>query len=127
MAIILIIDDEPGIRRSLRRILESDGHEVMDAEDGRVALRLEESTLPDLIITDVFMPEMDGIEFLLEHQETHPGIPIIAISGGGFADKEFVLKDADMIGAVATLSKPLGVDEVLAAVAKALEGTSRDE
>lgn len=122
MAIILIIDDESSIRRSLRRILEPDGHEILEAEDGLAALRLEESTLPDLVITDVFMPEMDGIEFLLDHQERHPDIPIIAISGGGFADTEFVLKDADMIGAVATLAKPLGVEEVRAAVELALAG-----
>lgn len=123
MATILVIDDEPAVRRSLRRILEAHGHRVIEAEDGREALRLEESNeLPDLVITDVFMPEMDGIEILLDHRERHPDIPIIAISGGGHADKEFVLRDADLIGATATLSKPLGIDDVMAAVNAALRG-----
>lgn len=122
MATILVIDDEPSIRRSLRRILEADGHQVLEAEDGRAALRLEDTNPVQLIITDVFMPEMDGIEFLIEHQERRPDVPIIAISGGGFADKEHVLTDAGMIGAVATLSKPLSVDDVREAVAKALGG-----
>lgn len=122
MASILVIDDEPSLRRSLRRILELDGHEVIEAEDGRAALALEEDRSVDLIITDVFMPEMDGIEFLIEHQERRPDVPIIAISGGGFADKEHVLTDAGMIGAVATLSKPLSIDAVREAVALALGG-----
>jgi DNA-binding NtrC family response regulator len=120
MATILVIDDEPAVRRSLRRILELDGHQVIEAEDGRAALQAEEAHAVDLIITDVFMPEMDGIEFLIMHQERRPGIPIIAISGGGFADKDFVLTDAGMIGATETLSKPLEVDQVRAAVARAL-------
>jgi DNA-binding NtrC family response regulator len=120
MATILVIDDEPALRRSLRRILELDGHRVIEAEDGRAAFAAEEAQSVDLIITDVFMPEMDGIEFLIAHQEQSPGIPIIAISGGGFADKDHVLIDAGMIGATETLSKPLQVDEVRAAVARAL-------
>lgn len=123
MATILVIDDEAPIRRSLRRILQMDGHEVLEAEDGRAALALEASHEVDLIITDVFMPEMDGIEFLLDHQDRRPDLPIIAISGGGFTGKEHVLTDAGMIGAVATLSKPLAVDEVRQAVADALEGS----
>jgi DNA-binding NtrC family response regulator len=120
MATILVIDDEQPIRRSLRRILELDGHVVLEAEDGRAALALEDAHEIDLIITDVFMPEMDGIEFLLDHQDRRPDLPIIAISGGGFTGKDHVLTDAGMIGAVATLSKPLSVDEVRGAVSKAL-------
>jgi DNA-binding NtrC family response regulator len=122
MATILVIDDEPAVRRSLRKILELDGHVVLEAEDGRAALAAEDSRSLDLIITDVYMPEMDGIEFLIEHQQLNPDIPIIAISGGGFAGTESVLKDAGMIGAAETLSKPLSIDAVRAAVNRALAG-----
>jgi DNA-binding NtrC family response regulator len=120
MATILVIDDEDSVRRSLRRILQLDGHTVLEAEDGRVALALEAEHDIDLVITDMFMPEMDGIEFLINYQERRPDLPIIAISGGGFAESAHVLTDADMIGAFETLSKPLSIDEVRAAVDRAL-------
>jgi len=122
MATILVIDDEPSVRRSLRRILEVDEHTVIEAADGRVGLREQSAEPADLIITDVYMPEMDGIEFLTAHLERHPETPVIAISGGGAADKGFVLKDAGLIGAVATLTKPLSVDQVLATVRRFLPG-----
>lgn len=127
MATILVIDDEPAVRRSLTKILQLDGHGVLEAADGRAALDLGREHTVDAVITDVYMPEMDGIEFLIAYQELNPDVPIIAISGGGFADKDFVLKDAGMIGAVETLQKPLTVDGVRAAVQRALARRAQDD
>lgn len=120
MATIFVIDDDASIRRSLRRILELEGHETREAGNGTVALEELAGADVDLVITDIYMPEMDGIEFLIRFRDLHPATPIIAISGGGYAPKEFVLKDASLIGATTTLSKPLTVDGVLDAVRRAL-------
>jgi DNA-binding NtrC family response regulator len=120
MATILVIDDDASIRRSLRRILELHGHQVREADNGSAALDLEARGDLDLVITDIYMPEMDGIEFLIRFRDLYPRTPVIAISGGGYAPKEFVLKDATLIGARATISKPLTVDGVLDAVQLAL-------
>lgn len=120
MATILVIDDDSSIRRSLRRILETRGHHVREADNGSSALSGDASVDVDLVITDVYMPEMDGIEFLIRFRDLFPDVPIIAMSGGGYATKEFVLQDAGLIGAAATLSKPLTVDGVLDAVDRAL-------
>ena len=68
----------------------------------------------------MYIPEIDGIEFLIRFRDLFPDTPIIAISGGGYATKEFVLRDAGLIGATETLSKPLTVDGVLGAVDRAL-------
>lgn len=93
---------------------------MIEADNGAVALELLDQRQPDLVLTDIYMPEMDGIEFLLRFRDAHPGIPIIAMSGGGYASKEFVLEDAGLIGASHTLSKPLTVDAVVSAVHTAL-------
>ena len=113
MAHLLVLDDDDSVLRSLRRILERDGHEVTGVRDAREALdRLRDET-PDLVISDVFMPEMDGIEFLLEVRELQPDLPILVISGGGFAPADFVLEDASQLGADAILSKPFEQSELL--------------
>jgi len=121
MARILIIDDEPSIRDTLDRILRLDGHEVEKAADGRHALEAVAARPPDLVITDIYMPEMDGIEFLLSLTEAAPDIPVVAISGGAVASAGFVLEDAAQLGAVATLAKPFEVEEVRALVRNVLE------
>jgi len=121
MARILIIDDEPSIRDTLERILRRDGHEVEKAADGRRALEAVSARPPDLVITDIYMPEMDGIEFLLSLNEATPDIPVVAISGGAIASAGFVLEDAAQLGAAATLAKPFEVDEVRSLVRRVLE------
>lgn len=125
MARILVADDHEAVRLSLRRALESGGHEVAEAEDGRAALRLVEARPPDLVIADIYMPEMDGIEFLVRLVDRFPSLPIIAVSGGGHAPAGFLLEDARHLGAVATLEKPLSVKGVLSAVDDALGNARR--
>jgi len=115
MARILIVDDDPGVRDVLRRILVREGHEVTEEPDGQQALRAlkaSDTVLPDVIITDVYMPEMDGIEFLIHLSEVAPGIPAITTSGGGLLGDTNVLGDTRHFGAVATLPKPFTSSDV---------------
>jgi CheY-like chemotaxis protein len=120
MAHLLVIDDDDAVLRSLERILDRAGYQVTTVGDGREALRRLQAEAPDLVITDVFMPEMDGIEFLLQVRELHPELPILVISGGGFAPADFVLEDASQLGADAILPKPFEQDQVLERVARLL-------
>ena len=116
MARILVIDDEESLRRMVRHALEGEQHEVLDADDGKTALELIGKEPVDLVITDLYMPNMDGIEFTirLAKQKPHPGI--LAMSGGGFMEKGSLLEIARRLGADATLAKPFTVRELLDAV-----------
>jgi DNA-binding NtrC family response regulator len=118
---VLVDDDEAAIRTSLRRILERSSFEVTEAPDGQTALRHFAGNPTDCVISDIYMPGMDGIEFLIRVQEAFPDVRVIAMSGGGYQPKENVLGAASMLGAVTVLEKPLEVAEVLAAVHLALE------
>ncbi len=116
MASILIIDDEPQVRLMLRMKLEALGYEVKDADDGRSGLRLYREHPTDLIITDLIMPEKEGIETISEVKSEFPDVKIIAISGGGRFGPEGYLDIAKGIGAEKTFSKPIEMDELLGAV-----------
>ena len=126
MATILIIDDEPSIRSALARVLERQGHVVTQATDGRAALREAAGTQFELVITDIVMPEMDGIEVILQLAELCPGLPVVAISGGGLFPKELLLANADCLGAVTTLAKPFDIEEFVGAVNRALASSDLD-
>ena len=121
MASILIIDDNDPIRSLLRRLLERVGHTVYEAADGKTALRMYAGNPADLVITDIYMPEMDGIEFLIRVREAFPEARVIALSGGSHIGKEDVLRDATLLGAVGVLEKPFTVEECLELVRRALE------
>ena len=120
MAQILIVDDDPNLLRSLRGILEDEGHEVTEESDGGRALRRFAGRPSDLVITDVYMPEMTGIEFIMRVREAFPEAKIIGMSGGGYLPGESVLEAATALGAVGVLAKPLDMDEVVRMVASAL-------
>ncbi len=122
MATILIVDDDVAVLRGVRGFLEKAGHTVREASDGKSALRHFAGRPTDLVISDIYMPEMDGIEFLIRVREAFPEARIIAMSGGGHLAKERVLAAASILGAVGVLEKPFEMEEVLAAVTKALEG-----
>ena len=83
MSHILIIDDDILICQLLRRILEQLGHRVTDAQDGRKGLNAFQADPADLVITDLIMPGMEGIETIMEMKRRFPGTKIIAMSGGG--------------------------------------------
>lgn len=116
MARILVIDDEPLIREMLQEHLTDLGHEVAVAPDGRKAVKLMQLQPADLVITDVFMPEKDGLSTIEELRHARPGTKIIAISGGSRIRDTDVLKWAAELGASYTFQKPLEWPDLLAAV-----------
>jgi PAS domain S-box-containing protein len=115
---ILVADDEPGVRGFVRAVLERGGYEVVEAADGKQALRRMRAGQVDLLITDLVMPEQEGIEVIQALRRDAPGVGIIAISGafGG----QF-LKVAQALGADAVLSKPVSGELLLAKVAEVLK------
>lgn len=126
MARVLLVDDHGDVRRAMTRALQRLGHHVTGAEDGHAALRALEAQPHDLIITDINMPGMDGIELILAVAERWPALPIIAVSGGGLMPKELLLENASILGAGTTLTKPVDLGELEAAVDSALEGAAQE-
>ncbi len=121
MARILVIDDDVKLRELIRRFLEAAGHEVLIAENGNVALEIQRQTPADLIITDIFMPEKEGTEIIMDINVEFPKTKIIAMSGGGnVADIDF-LQLAENLGALKTFQKPFKQEELLAAVKELLQ------
>jgi len=120
MARILIIDDEDELRSMLRRMLEQAGHEVTEAVNGAEGIELYERDRPDLIITDIIMPEKEGVETIIALRRADPDLPIIAISGGGRLEATDFLPMARKLGARRTLSKPFRRDQLLEAVDECL-------
>ncbi len=117
MARILVIDDEQDIRFLIEKFLVRDGHEVDQAENGKQAMKLIEVNNYDLLITDVVMPEKDGIEVLNELQEHATRIKTIVISGGGARGNiENYLVMAKLLGADWVLPKPLDFSKLQIAV-----------
>ncbi len=113
---ILIIDDEAPIRKMLAKLLERNAYEVMYAADGNQGIKLCDEQHPDLIITDLIMPEKEGLETIRELTTKNAEIPIIAISGGGMADPKTYLDLASKFGAVQTFSKPIENNALLSAI-----------
>lgn len=121
MADIVVIDDDPALRGTIRKILERGGHAVREAPDGLQGLRTVEDRAPDLVITDLLMPEKEGIETIMELRDRYPEVRIIAISGAGGLDDPGPLMDAELFGAGATLPKPFSVQKLLDTVTRVLE------
>lgn len=117
---IMIVDDDAGIRRALHILLSRAGYQVTQARDGIEALRLWRNTGGDLVITDLHMPEKDGIETIVELLSHTPGIRIIAMSGGGQTRRLDLLGNATMLGAVFTIEKPFTLNEMMSMVRRAL-------
>ena len=125
MARILVIEDEETVLRLVTRILASAGHEFAEASEGKDGLRMYEASTFVLVITDINMPGMDGLEFIRALRKFAPDVPIIAISGGGLMPKELLLDNASLLGAFEVISKPFGLAELLGAVDRAL-GADQD-
>lgn len=121
MAKILVIDDEEQLRDLLKQMLTRDGHEVITAFDGVEGMRVFNQSNPDLVITDIIMPNKDGIEVITELLCRNPNLAIIAISGGRRAiTAEFNLESAELLGVKGILSKPFTRDQLREAVNQAL-------
>ena len=123
MARILLADDDPLVRETLRHALESSGHDVVEASNGTKALAAFEAHVIDLVITDIVMPETEGIETIIELRRRRPDLKIIAISGGSGVNDVDYLGLARKFGAREVLSKPFRKSQILAAVDGALAST----
>lgn len=123
MSHILVIDDDPAVAESLKFMLEDLGHTVATAEDGKEGIQALGRERYDLVITDIIMPEKDGLEFLMETRGSHPDLKAIAISGGGRMTSKDYLVMADSFGADAVLTKPISMEELTECVERVL-GTS---
>jgi two-component system, NtrC family, nitrogen regulation response regulator NtrX len=119
-ALVMIVDDEEGIRETLSQIIEDD-YDAVTASSGEEAVRIAKETAPDLVLLDIWMDGMDGIQTLQELKETYPDLPVIMISG--HANIENAIK-ATRMGAYDLLEKPLSLDKVLLTVQRALEKKS---
>src|SRR3954468_22276711 len=118
---ILVVDDDAGIRRTLTMLLTKAGYEVAQAADGSEAVRLWRARGGDLVITDLHMPEKDGIQTIIELLSHTPGLRIIAMSGGGQTKRLDLLGNASLLGAVLTIEKPFTIAEMMAVVDRALK------
>ena len=119
MAKIVVIDDEPGVLRIACLALEAAGHNVAAYPDGRGGIEHIKREPPDLLVTDLFMPEMEGLETIRLARDLQSELPIIAMSGVYFEGGDY-LEIAEKFGAVATLKKPFRPDELLDLVARLL-------
>lgn len=113
---ILIIEDDEQSQRLLKRFLEKKPLRVFQAYDGNQGIRLYREHQPDIVITDLIMPEKEGIEAIRELKSINPDVKIIAISGGGRNHPEDYLKVAVRLGAACALEKPISRDHLIRAI-----------
>lgn len=120
MAEILIIDDEENIRVLLGALVKSLGHNYRAADDGTQGLKLYREQPANLVITDLVMPEQEGLSVIIELRKLNPAVRIIAISGGFVHDPNLYLKMAKKLGADLVLSKPFEIVALKSAVTSLL-------
>lgn len=121
MGRIIIVEDDENIRTLIREILTQEGHQVTTAADGREGLRHVQASGTDLVITDIFMPEQDGFELIMEMRQSYPQIKIIAMSGDLLGPQFGSLRIAQQLGAHEILHKPFHPHELVEMVNRALE------
>jgi DNA-binding response OmpR family regulator len=112
MSSILVVEDEDHLREAIGAMLALDGYDVSFATSGKEAVRLCQERAMDLVITDLVMPDMDGLELIRSLRLSHSNLPVLAISG---ASKD-LLEMATALGAVGALQKPFARDDLLAIV-----------
>lgn len=117
---ILIIDDEESALDLLRRILEQEGYEVVEAKNGQEGIEIFRKQHFDLVVTDMVMPVKDGLKTILELRQEDPAVPVIAISGGGAIAKERYLNVAGYIDGVCAIAKPFTRQDLLVSVSRLL-------
>lgn len=131
MARVLVVDDNPAVRASIGVVLEHGGFSAMVAGDGRAGLQVLESQEFDVLIVDVFMPEMDGFEFIRSVRQQKPNLPIIAISGASFGSHATAAPDflsmATKLGAIRSLRKPFKPADLYDAINACLAQTAQDQ
>jgi len=117
MTTILIADDDDNVRYALSKLLRKAGYHVLEAQNGKDASKLLRKAMPDVLVTDIVMPEQDGMGLLNTARELNPAMPVLVMSGGGNIVGLDYLSLAQTMGANATLCKPFDNNEVLSVVA----------
>lgn len=120
MALVLVIDDEPLMRRTLRTALERAGHRVEEAQNGKEGLEKFSADTPDLVLTDIVMPDREGVETIGDIRRLNAKVPIIAMSGGGSVGGTLFLRLAEEFGATRTMAKPIRNADLLKLVDECL-------
>lgn len=120
MATILVIDDDELVRTTIQFALEEEGHQVFLARDGREGVRMFSQQPVDLVITDILMPEQEGIETIQMLIRERPEVRVIAISGGGQRGGADYLRMAKDFGATDVLAKPFSLNELSNVVSRCL-------
>ncbi len=118
---ILVIDDDETIRLLFRAILEREGYRVVDAPDGNVGIKQYRKNPTDMVITDLIMPNKEGIETIRDLRREFPNVKIIAVSGGGRIGPDSYLKMAKGVGALRTLIKPIDRTALLKTIEEVLK------
>ena len=124
---ILIIDDEPHILLMLKKMLERVGYEIEIATNGIEGIKLFKASGADLVITDIIMPEKEGLETIREMRRIKSDLKIIAMSGGGKVSADNYLQIARIFGAAKSIAKPFTQKEMVSAVQSLLEGQDAGE
>ncbi len=119
---VLVVDDDSGVLKMTEIMLSDAGYNVIVTASAREGLEMLQAQKVDLIITDIIMPEMEGIELITQLKQDHPSLPIMAISGGGRSHNTDFLKFAKKLGAKTVLEKPFRREALLDAVTRALAG-----
>jgi CheY-like chemotaxis protein len=109
----------------LKEVLENFGYEVLTTANGKEALQVFQEQMPKLVITDIIMPEKEGIETIRELRKLAPNVKIIAVSGGGIGSADIYLKIAKSVGADRTIEKPMVIDELISTVRELLPENSK--
>ncbi|MBI2403178.1 MAG: response regulator [Gemmatimonadetes bacterium] len=116
MARILVIDDDADVRSVIRRHLQTEGHDVVEAADGRAGMKLFRDRPADLVVTDLFMPEQEGLETIRELRRSFKDAKILVVTGAAPGGSFDFRAHAARLGAGAALTKPFTREELLGAV-----------
>ncbi|MCV4235867.1 response regulator [Virgibacillus sp. LDC1] len=120
---VLIVDDQNGIRILLVEVFSSEGYETFQAANGKVALEIVKMHAPDLVLLDMKIPGMDGLEILKHIKQMNPDIKVIMMTAYGELD---MIKEATDLGALMHFTKPFDIDEMRQAVNMQLKGTANN-
>ncbi|ANF95165.1 response regulator [Paenibacillus bovis] len=121
---ILIVDDQNGIRILLVELFSNEGYQMFQAANGKAALEVVEQEVPDLVLLDMKIPGMDGLEILRHIKSTHPQIHVIMMTAYGELD---IIQKAKDLGAIGHFTKPFDIDDMRKAVDQCLRGTGVDQ
>lgn len=128
MVRILVVDDEPSVLEMVTAMIEPVGYDVIEAGNGAEACVICKEVPVDLIITDIIMPDKNGIDLIMEVKKEYPHIPVIAISGGGGITGRYdYLEIAKLVGANNILRKPFELQELRSVVSEAMKDRTTGE